>query len=503
MGLGWTEYQDEDADIHFALTDSTLAGGLTGEQKLNDDSLGAPSTDPAIAATSDWWNMVVFVDQRRDAGDIYLQVVANNGQMPDGNVRVNADDGFALQSEPAVARAGDKALVVWVDGRAVAGVSGQRIYGRFSSVGGSFTGSEFIISDPAEAAIKYNPVAAVEAGGRGMVAWVDCRQGSPQVYGRWLTVAGSLLGDEFLISDGESDGYNIDLHLGLNAMGEFLAVWLDRGGASPTVKGKRFSSDGQILGSFAWTSTLSGVTIDDIAAAVEPGGNLHLLWTGTNGVVGLFFTVIDRDGQVLQAPLAVTDNPTSIPSDPALSVDNSGYSSAVWVDGQSRRVMYQIYDNVLNRLGENQPVSPVAPEIMQSPAVCAYRGLAWFAWVDCRANGLNVYAGNRLYLPTGVNEDPAETLPHAFALRQNCPNPFNPSTRITFDIPHKTSLTLTVFNVLGRRVLTLADGVFEAGSHAATWNGTDAGGSAVASGVYFYRLETPTQSGTKKMLFLK
>ena len=83
------------------------------------------------------------------------------------------------------------------------------------------------------------------------------------------------------------------------------------------------------------------------------------------------------------------------------------------------------------------------------------------------------------------------------------PNPFNPTTRINYDLPKATHVNLTVFNVLGQTVTTLKDGFMEAGSHSITWNGTDNGGATVASGIYFYRIEADDFQATKKMMMLK
>lgn len=85
----------------------------------------------------------------------------------------------------------------------------------------------------------------------------------------------------------------------------------------------------------------------------------------------------------------------------------------------------------------------------------------------------------------------------------NHPNPFNPSTTISFALPEAEVVTLRVYDVRGRLVRTLADGSFEAGAHSVEWNGTDGGNSPVASGVYFYRLTAGGVDQTRKMLLMK
>ena len=94
-------------------------------------------------------------------------------------------------------------------------------------------------------------------------------------------------------------------------------------------------------------------------------------------------------------------------------------------------------------------------------------------------------------------------LPHGFSLAQNYPNPFNPDTRIGFSLAQASDVTLEVLDILGRRVNTLAEGGFAAGDHEVTWDGRNSRGEAVASGVYFYRLQTDDGSLTRKMMLMK
>lgn len=94
-------------------------------------------------------------------------------------------------------------------------------------------------------------------------------------------------------------------------------------------------------------------------------------------------------------------------------------------------------------------------------------------------------------------------LPQSYGLSQNYPNPFNPTTEIAFALPKASQVELTVFNVLGQEVKTLVSGQMEAGSHTVVWDGTNAAGQSVASGIYFYRISADQFSAIKKMLMLK
>ena len=88
-------------------------------------------------------------------------------------------------------------------------------------------------------------------------------------------------------------------------------------------------------------------------------------------------------------------------------------------------------------------------------------------------------------------------------LTANYPNPFNPSTTISFELAKTGHVKLEIFNVNGALITTLADEVREAGRHYVLWNGKDTKGISVASGIYFYRFKTGSEVVTKKMMLLR
>jgi hypothetical protein len=89
------------------------------------------------------------------------------------------------------------------------------------------------------------------------------------------------------------------------------------------------------------------------------------------------------------------------------------------------------------------------------------------------------------------------------ALLQNYPNPFNPSTVVVFDLAARGRVRVEIYDVLGRRVATLADRPFEAGRHRLAWNGLDGSGRAVASGVYICRFDTGAARDSRKMILAR
>ena len=96
-----------------------------------------------------------------------------------------------------------------------------------------------------------------------------------------------------------------------------------------------------------------------------------------------------------------------------------------------------------------------------------------------------------------------KVIPGEFALQQNFPNPFNPSTEIRYDLPEEGFVNLVVYNMVGQKVRTLRSETMQPGYHSMVWDGRNDVGSQVATGMYFYSIHTGSFQATKKMLFLK
>jgi hypothetical protein len=117
------------------------------------------------------------------------------------------------------------------------------------------------------------------------------------------------------------------------------------------------------------------------------------------------------------------------------------------------------------------------------------------------------YKRDYVFVTTGKYEYPDRTgdvaTNRGFALDANAPNPFNPVTTIFYNLAEQTHVNLSVFDVSGALVRTLVSGDEPAGEKSVTWDGRSNTGNPMASGVYFYRLQTPEFVKTRKMILLK
>ena len=118
---------------------------------------------------------------------------------------------------------------------------------------------------------------------------------------------------------------------------------------------------------------------------------------------------------------------------------------------------------------------------------------------NCGQSNGNVYLDNVSFKEVIESKVTGkETLPIQFRLNQNHPNPFNPSTEIWFQLPKDEKVILKIYDLLGREVQTLVNGMKKTGSYQVTFDGSN-----LTSGIYLYKLTTPSYSQIHKMILMK
>ena len=148
--------------------------------------------------------------------------------------------------------------------------------------------------------------------------------------------------------------------------------------------------------------------------------------------------------------------------------------------------------------------------LLQETSPCIDMGTPFFTW-----NGdtlVNLQADEYIYeapdmgaleSPYAVGVHDESIIPNEFALHQNFPNPFNPSTRISYALPVPADVSIIIYDVLGREVVTLVSESQTAGYKSVQWSGTDMRGHQVSAGMYMYVIHAGEFMQTRKMLLLK
>ncbi len=123
--------------------------------------------------------------------------------------------------------------------------------------------------------------------------------------------------------------------------------------------------------------------------------------------------------------------------------------------------------------------------------------------IDVQINSDNVTVRVVSVTAIETSEIVYNIIPDNFKLNQNFPNPFNPTTTIRYGLPKAAKVQLSIYDMLGRKIVTLVNEIEQAGFHHVDWNGKTSNGSQVSSGTYIYQIETEAQVIQRKMLLMK
>ena len=123
--------------------------------------------------------------------------------------------------------------------------------------------------------------------------------------------------------------------------------------------------------------------------------------------------------------------------------------------------------------------------------------------IHLRPSLLNKRFHEQLWGVLFAGDELIETLPQQFALHNNYPNPFNPTTKISYSLSSASEVSLSIYNIRGELVNKLTSGLHEPGTHVVLWNGRNGLGEKVSTGVYIYSLSTPTGYLNKRLVLLK
>jgi hypothetical protein len=158
--------------------------------------------------------------------------------------------------------------------------------------------------------------------------------------------------------------------------------------------------------------------------------------------------------------------------------------------------------SILDQTGTNDNISwdPMFIDTVASPPDLAISSLSVCAPSQSPCGQL--IGALAAVVPTGVDDDAVPT-PSATRIASVHPNPFNPSTRIAFELRARSHVEIAIYDVSGRRIAVVVDGEMGAGRHEAVWHGRTAAGGAVASGIYFCTLRAGDAFETRKIVLVR
>lgn len=247
-----------------------------------------------------------------------------------------------------------------------------------------------------------------------------------------------------------------------------------------------------------------------VVADVNGDGNQEIIVIGATGMVNVLTpTGTDLPGTPINVGQAVECTPTVAYFDGdnqagIIFGDTNGYVHSVRLDGtESANFPIRINGNVktsaaLSDIDLDGDLDIVIPNDASFYVIDVKRPAQSIAW-PCYLGGYNRAGNSFQHTPAADNTTPGLTT----GLKGNFPNPFNPSTQISFELASPGAVNLEIYNQKGQLVKTLLDAELPAGAHTTEWNGLDANNSPVSSGVYFYRMRSGKFSSTRKMVLMK
>jgi hypothetical protein len=455
--------------------------------------------------------IIAWHDFRSDTADIYAQRLNVDGApqwTSNGLLVCNAPNDQRL---PRVVRSGiGNAIIAWQDKRSG---SEYDIYAQRVSAAGATVWTPNGVAVCTAAGDQDDVRIIGDGEGGAIVAWQDHRNGNDyDIYAQHISIAGTALWSANGVAIVRASGDQLSPRMAPDGAKGAVIVWQDhRNGNDYDIYAQRIDSTGTIK----WQAdgipiaTGSGSQDSPIIEA-DSAGNAIIAWEDRrNGTdYDIYAQRISSSGIVLWTTNGISV--TAAPSDqtaPRIGSDGAGGAVIVWQDQRSGTAI-DIYAQRVDSTGALRWTSngvgvSTAANNQQSPTLVSNGAQgATIAWEDYR-NGtdFNIFAQHMnadgsLGGITAV--EPAVTSPSSFSLRQNYPDPFNPSTTIGYVLPQRSEVTLSVYNALGQQAAVLSRGVEEAGYHEVRFDGSE-----LASGVYFYRLTAGTNIQTRKMLLLR
>jgi hypothetical protein len=437
-----------------------------------------------MAANGNYIN-VVWSDSRDGNSEIYYKRSTDSGLNWGADTRLTNDPD--LSGSPTVTALGTFVHITWVDFRN----GNPEIYYKHSTdYGASWEAVQRLTNDAAASLFPF-----ISASGNDLhIAWVDERNGNKEIYYKLSTNKGVSWGADFRLTQDPLVSDNVSIV----SSGSFVhTAWEDTRDGNYEIYYKRSTNGGT---SWDAVSRITNSTETSQYASISVTGTaVHIVWVeqlGSNSEIYYIRSV--NNGLNWDASIRLTNN-SAISEFPA--VFSAGlYIHAVWDDFRdgNQEIYYKrstdggaTWNNSVTRLTND-------PEDSKVPSVCVTGSALHVIWSDKRLGSPELfYKRNSTGNPVGITGTTSE-IPSEFSLTQNYPNPFNPVTNIRFSVPKSGVVKLTIYDAAGREAAVLFNCRLSAGTYNYDFNA-----SHLASGIYFYRLESGSFTQTKKMILIK
>jgi hypothetical protein len=548
--------------VYFQRVDA--GGNALGANRKADTGGGVSSQSfPHAASDPAGGFIVVWEDERNGARnlDVYCRRFDADGNARGASIHTGGDAGGSDQCSPAVAADGKGGFIVaWTDERNAYQYDQETydIYFERYDAAGKAAGPNRKVNEAAgRITDPTTPAVAADADGNFVIAWMDNRVHSWDIYCQRFDASGRALGsNEPVNDDGNYDADQRSPAMAMNSRGDYVIAWMSFQGWDFGVRYQVFDSDGHRVGKIR--APYRAIGGDRPAVAMDESGRFVIAWwedayydiDGVSTIISdVYMERFDAGGNSLGRSRKVNDAARGKRGGPSIAMNGSGEFVIAWKDGRdgSSHVYCQRYDSSGRAVGANKkadgdegiaaPYRPAAvihkdgrfvvawsDERMETgsamlagqgfnpdgsrngdnffitggpserfPVAASNKDRILFAWQDNRRS-----KGFDVYAESAAWDDMTAVpdraaLPQRHGILPNYPDPFNPETIIPYRLNSRGRVKISICDITGRHVRDLADAEQEAGSHQVTWNGTDDRGVKVNSGVYFCRMRVESR----------
>jgi hypothetical protein len=331
------------------------------------------------------------------------------------------------------------------------------------------------------------------------------------VFGQRFGATGGPVGLEFPVNI-YTDDYQRLPSVAMDDSGNFIVVWQsnNQDGSWFGVFARRFDSAANPLTGDVQINTYNTFDQDRPDVAMRGTGEYAVVWESSQqdgSSDGVYCRLFDAAGDTIRGEFRVNQFTVDMQNDAACTFDGLGNLIVTWTseaqDGDVSGVFCRRFGLLGQSLGNEFQVNVQTILYQFSSDVAADdEGNFVVVWQSFFGDGDLQGCFGRHY-DAGTLTSATPRVSAALTLSQNTPNPFNPTTTIEYMLPEAGPVELAVYDARGRRVATLVSGTQPLGLNHAAWNGRDAAGVEVSSGVYFYRLRANGRTLTRKMVLVK
>lgn len=395
--IAWEDDRAGYGDDIFAqiyLSRNTPTGG---NFKVNDDSTSAWQYGTEVAIGSDGNCIIVWVDGRDGAANIYAQRYLADGTPVGSNFRVNDDSGNEEQVKPTVSFDEEgNFVIIWADKRN----GNWDIYGQLYSNSGIATGTNFLVNDDLPASTQYWPCCARQADGSFIVAWADERNGNYDIYFQRFTPYGEKIGSNTRANDDTGIALQFLPEMTIVQDGSFIITWTDERSYNRDIFAQRFMNDGTPSGqNFMVNDDNTNLGQQTSYVAADPGGNFTICWEDNRTTINdIYARRYSNDGIALGESFMVNDDTlNAFQYYSGIAADFQGNFTIVWEDhrlGYRGDIFLQHYDDGGAPVLTNQKVNDdYGSENQENPSLAVTANDEFIiVWLDSRFEESDIFA---------------------------------------------------------------------------------------------------------------